>query len=98
MMAPPVNGVAVVVDELQGHAGVVLGLRDVPAAQREVRRVPGRAAAQPQRAAGGGLVEHRRDRPPGLLGAVGHDERPQAQVVGRAPAGLAQQQVALQRL
>ena len=45
MMAPPVNGVDVVVDELQGHAGVVLGLRDVPAAQREVRRVPGGAAA-----------------------------------------------------
>ena len=92
------EGVDAVVDELERQAGVVLGLGDLPAAQREVGRVPGGTGAQPQRSARRGLVAHRGDRLPRLFGAIGHDQRPHAQVVGRAPAGLAQQQIALERL
>ena len=87
-----------VVDEVQRQAGVVLGLGDLPAAQGEVGRVPGRPGAQPQRPARGGLVAHRGDRPLRLVGPIGHHQRPHAQVVGRAPARLVQQQVALERL
>ena len=56
---------------------------------------PARSRSDPRAVASSRIAG---DRLPRLVVAIGHDERPHAQVVGRAPAGLVQQQVALERL
>ena len=88
----------VVVDEAQRRARLVLGLGEAAAAQREVGGVPGRRGVQPQRAALHRVVAQARDRGVRLVGVVGQHERARGQVVGRAPPGVVQQLVALERL
>ena len=83
-----------VLGEVEDHPRVVLGRRDVAAAQRELGREPRRRRPQPKRTAGDRVVAQPLDRAARLVDTVAVDQDAHGEVVGGPPPRLVEQVVA----